>query len=1290
MNSQRRMQHVNKCIDRQEASEQAEKEGKQLLEQAQTAILDCPMCGRACKTQQSRKSHLKRCSVSLGVSTEQMLKLVRDQETERENLLAAGVMPANIRSKISKAAGPKKKAIKEPKSQFEEDVQVAMAISTSLSDPQTVEAPRRGRGGKGKGKKSKDDMYLLLTASEEYRQSRIQQKVSGILTLQPFPMENQNTKYLNPSNLHHPRVGPDDCLWERDNISSPHQSENQFYVAAIMPPITARSGCGGRIPRHISIPGREASFVTKDTQMTAEISQEESMTASTQTAVILAELAGDFTQNDASLGGGDTRVVGTPVGHISLSEGGKDGLEDVGCCDLSQASGFCMENMGLKEEDQRDLQRHVCSDIGRLFNNKEFSDVRLTSSEGLTVHAHRAILGARCRPLILKEENSVINLKVSSGVLVSLLKFLYSGEVTIAPHLKEELEDISVELNLPQLTEACKGLVLQTETSGNDVDLRNVEEENVGGNLGTGISNIDLKAIWGESESDEDDDNETVENGLVVKSHINKDTSGQSSVESESDFDREDYRDIVCTQFKKVVRMAKECDATREDDTDDVETDFPKETSQSEDDRMSERCTESVGENHDEIAIGYNSSMGSAEDEPEVASKAENKETHAQGDSVGCKRKSDEQYDGAKRMKIDTCINENRDCDSPVSKEVGTPLIMNESCNRSSVDLFCSPTPKKSSVSPQKNGYSWCARSTIASGNDDTHSSLHFSTPVDDGPNFPKWKSRISTIPTDISPQSNYDDRNMENLNTTIDELMVGKNDEMVSKSSEKKSNAMDVDNKSDSGTSDDIEITGDNFDDLEESSQQVSPRFNSRVSQLNSNSEHRNSDSLRNHLKNEGLKTTSLTDESSPNGKNPFSKDSRVGSKGGSQNSTRKVHDLSDSYMDTEDCEDESNKSFESQNSDIRLLTTDKHSIEVGADEVQDVAEVGEVLTTNNHSSEEDVDEIHDVAEVGEDMFQDEVANIDVWDDFDDCGAGYEPPASPLPSCSQAMSNNLDLQTETVDLTGVEESDTEALLDGDDSFVFKIDNEVGREEKAANSDPANVENKKMSPFKTPSTNQIADKRRGKDWVPPSPFTPMPQYDTMATPVLKKAVQKYGVKPVGKKRMIGLLVDIYQKTHQYETDSECEDVEEATDDSKPGQIVSEDEELSSSQLSQCSQDSDSSTRELLEESCLVRMSSDSETETVASKSAEVGKKLLDFILSKKALHQRVLMYEPLELDILKQEVKDAGIRCSMDSLMAFLDERCIAFTSKNTRKRAPAKGGRGRKAVKKPAKQSSV
>ena len=46
---------------------------------------------------QARKIHLKKCSVSLGVSTERMLQLVKDQETEREHMLAAGVLPRAMR-----------------------------------------------------------------------------------------------------------------------------------------------------------------------------------------------------------------------------------------------------------------------------------------------------------------------------------------------------------------------------------------------------------------------------------------------------------------------------------------------------------------------------------------------------------------------------------------------------------------------------------------------------------------------------------------------------------------------------------------------------------------------------------------------------------------------------------------------------------------------------------------------------------------------------------------------------------------------------------------------------------------------------------------------------------------------------------------------------------------------------------------------------------------------------------------------------------------------------------------
>ena len=39
--------------------------------------------------------------------------------------------------------------------------------------------------------------------------------------------------------------------------------------------------------------------------------------------------------------------------------------------------------------------------------------------------------------------------------------------------------------------------------------------------------------------------------------------------------------------------------------------------------------------------------------------------------------------------------------------------------------------------------------------------------------------------------------------------------------------------------------------------------------------------------------------------------------------------------------------------------------------------------------------------------------------------------------------------------------------------------------------------------FKTPVTNLRKEKNKKKDWAPPSPFTSMPNYDKMATPVLK-------------------------------------------------------------------------------------------------------------------------------------------------------------------------------------------
>lgn len=136
MNAQRQQQHVNRCIDKLEEKEEREKAEKQALETAKTAVLSCPMCGQTLKTEQARVSHLKKCSQQLGVATETMLKLVKEQEEERQISVSAGVIPSSVKS-IKSADGnkqKKKKAAKEPKNKFDEDVQIAMAISSSLAD----------------------------------------------------------------------------------------------------------------------------------------------------------------------------------------------------------------------------------------------------------------------------------------------------------------------------------------------------------------------------------------------------------------------------------------------------------------------------------------------------------------------------------------------------------------------------------------------------------------------------------------------------------------------------------------------------------------------------------------------------------------------------------------------------------------------------------------------------------------------------------------------------------------------------------------------------------------------------------------------------------------------------------------------------------------------------------------------------------------------------------------------------------------------------------------------------
>ncbi|XP_030836261.1 uncharacterized protein LOC105437990 [Strongylocentrotus purpuratus] len=64
--------------------------------------------------------------------------------------------------------------------------------------------------------------------------------------------------------------------------------------------------------------------------------------------------------------------------------------------------------------------------------------------------------------------------------------------------------------------------------------------------------------------------------------------------------------------------------------------------------------------------------------------------------------------------------------------------------------------------------------------------------------------------------------------------------------------------------------------------------------------------------------------------------------------------------------------------------------------------------------------------------------------------------------------------------------------------------------------------------LKTPSISRLIR----DEYYPPAPITPMPNYDSMMTPELKKELKRYGVKPLGKKKAKLLLSEIYSYLHQ--------------------------------------------------------------------------------------------------------------------------------------------------------------
>ncbi|XP_069997155.1 microtubule-associated protein futsch isoform X1 [Penaeus vannamei] len=253
--------------------------------------------------------------------------------------------------------------------------------------------------------------------------------------------------------------------------------------------------------------------------------------------------------------------------------------------------------------------------------------------------------------------------------------------------------------------------------------------------------------------------------------------------------------------------------------------------------------------------------------------------------------------------------------------------------------------------------------------------------------------------------------------------------------------------------------------------------------------------------------------------------------------------------------------------------------------------------------------------------------------------------------------------------------------------------------------------------------------------------TPMPDYKNMPSPDLKKELEKYGIRPISRRKATILLQHVYEQTHPLVTDSEAESSFCETPQRKPpeknkksvsslhqkvmakkgtltknkkerpnnkkeassqplsslsakqGSYEEGDEDfdqLNSSQTSNTS--TDGSEFDCAEESMMVGIGDDDDVLT-STQQVDIGRKVAKFIKCDPELYMKILLYEPIFVEDLQASLKANGIKTNMNNLLEILDEQCITFRTQQgqrnrSRKRKSPKKKTAASPTKSPKKNS--
>ncbi|XP_014483996.1 PREDICTED: uncharacterized protein LOC106749241 isoform X2 [Dinoponera quadriceps] len=183
--------------------------------------------------------------------------------------------------------------------------------------------------------------------------------------------------------------------------------------------------------------------------------------------------------------------------------------------------------------------------------------------------------------------------------------------------------------------------------------------------------------------------------------------------------------------------------------------------------------------------------------------------------------------------------------------------------------------------------------------------------------------------------------------------------------------------------------------------------------------------------------------------------------------------------------------------------------------------------------------------------------------------------------------------------------------------------------------------------------------------------TPPPDYDGMKTPELHREMKRYGLKAQKRCRAVKLLKHIYNELHplipinEISTEQEIAEVssdEEGPPAKRPNTNDSSVEKSNSTEESDdellCSQDSVNSIK-----STISKEMEFYETESLPAleNSTDIREAFTRLINVDKDLHNKILRYEPVNIEQLHSTLRSRGFKCKLSNFMNFLDEQCITF-----------------------------